>query len=422
MFTPSELLKHYLKEAFSKEQVPASDSHIRTWVNFRNDIARNTLSVLRSSNGGRFTFQTDLTSVSDSVSEDARAWFEAFRFFHEQQLRNQLIDGKSIVEAASSEDEHLSKLLSETISDINKPLVTIYRTLDNIEGSIKQALEDSKEITDKLIIRERNLLFNTDKLIFERLGSYLDSLQQEDDLDGEEAFDEDESNAITPQKQSTIQVAVKIYIAAIKALSRTKYLKRSLSKTSKFNSVIQFLGQALPANDVLLEIGRHISFQNGLRRFIGSHKRYITEITTSYQNFRKDIIIADKFYAMEQNPKEQLSSIELDAIILLILKNTRELMAQPYIIRSFDEPKFSYLVNIAELFRNQIMVDEATDFSMLELACMANLTSMQTLSFFACGDFNQRITSTGIRQQEQLSWILPSIVINLFKWLPSVGS
>lgn len=411
MFTPSELLKHYLKEAFSKEQVPASDSHIRTWVSFRNDIARNTLSVLRSSNGGRFTLKTDLTSVSDSVSEDARAWFEAFRFFHEQQLRNQLIDGKSIVEAASSEDEHLSKLLGETISDINKPLVTIYRALDNIEGLIKQALEDSKNISDKLIIRERNLLFNKDKLIFERLGRYLDSLQQEGDLDGEEAFDEDESNGVTPQKQSTIHVAVKAYIAAIKALSRTKYLKRSLSKTSKFNAVIQFLGQALPANDVLLEIGRHISFQNGLRRFIGSHKRYITEITTSYQNFRKDKLIADKFYAMEQNPKEQLSNIELDAIILLILKNTRELMSQPYIIRSFDEPKFNYLVNIAELFRNQIMVDEATDFSMLELACMANLTSMQTLSFFACGDFNQRITSTGIRQQEQLSWILPSIVI-----------
>ena len=32
MFTPSELLKQYLKEAFNREQVPASDAHIRTWL------------------------------------------------------------------------------------------------------------------------------------------------------------------------------------------------------------------------------------------------------------------------------------------------------------------------------------------------------------------------------------------------------
>ena len=30
MFTPSELLKHYLKEAFNREQVPASDARIKT--------------------------------------------------------------------------------------------------------------------------------------------------------------------------------------------------------------------------------------------------------------------------------------------------------------------------------------------------------------------------------------------------------
>ena len=31
MFTPSELLKHYLKEAFNREQVPAMDARIQTW-------------------------------------------------------------------------------------------------------------------------------------------------------------------------------------------------------------------------------------------------------------------------------------------------------------------------------------------------------------------------------------------------------
>jgi len=63
------------------------------------------------------------------------------------------------------------------------------------------------------------------------------------------------------------------------------------------------------------------------------------------------------------------------------------------------------------------MVDEATDFSMLELACMASLTSLDSQSFFACGDFNQRITTTGIRQRDQLKWILPSISVRTVQFV-----
>jgi hypothetical protein len=39
MFTPTELLRQYVKEAFIRERIPASDSHIRTWEEFRRDAA-----------------------------------------------------------------------------------------------------------------------------------------------------------------------------------------------------------------------------------------------------------------------------------------------------------------------------------------------------------------------------------------------
>lgn len=41
MFTPTELLKQYLKEAFAREGVPASDLRIRTWHDYRRELARN---------------------------------------------------------------------------------------------------------------------------------------------------------------------------------------------------------------------------------------------------------------------------------------------------------------------------------------------------------------------------------------------
>jgi len=52
MFTPTELLKQYLKEAFAREGVPASDLRIRTWHDYRRELARNAFGVLRTATGG----------------------------------------------------------------------------------------------------------------------------------------------------------------------------------------------------------------------------------------------------------------------------------------------------------------------------------------------------------------------------------
>jgi len=413
MFTPSELLKHYLKEAFNREQVPASDTHIRTWVSFRNDIARNTLGILRSANGGRFTFRSDQLFVSSAVVQDASTWYEAFQEFHEARLRQQLLDGLAIVSTAAPAGGQgvlqSLQVLSDTLE--YSSLIEVYRALDGAENVVRQTLVDTKAVADDLLKRERNRLYNNNKEVFQQLAKLLETLQQDNEPDDEEQFDSDEQEESTSPNHSAIQEAVNAYLSAIKALARTRYLKRSLSKTSRSAAVVQFLGEAIPSNEVLIEIGRYISFQNGLRRFINSHRRLVTGIPSSYQQFRKDKSQAAAFYTGEAINATQLSGIELDLIVLLMLKNTRQLLSQAFVARSSEEARFGYLVNIAEMFRNQVMVDEATDFSMLELACMASLTSLDSQSFFACGDFNQRITTTGIRQRDQLKWILPSLSV-----------
>ncbi|MDP2126632.1 MAG: ATP-binding domain-containing protein [Pseudohongiella sp.] len=413
MFTPSELLKHYLKEAFNREQVPASDKHIRTWASFRNDESRNKLGILRTVNGGKFTLKNDLAVIRPAFYEDASVWFNAFRAFHEERLRQQLIDGMTIVSAAASVPQQLIKEKLTKITDalVSRSLLETYRLLDGEDEEFKQALSSAKTLADDLLIKERNRLFNSDKDSFKRLATHLETLQQDGETDDEEAFDDDEQDNTSAPSHNDIQVAVTAYLAALKALARNKYLKRSIPKGSRSGFIIQFLGQSIPSDEVLIEVGRHISFQNGLRRFIQCHKRYVNEVPNSYQRFRRDADALDTFYVSEPTNSAQIGGIELDAIMLLILQNARGLLSQTYVKRAIGEARFGYLANIAELFRNQIMVDEATDFSMLELACMENLTSLNTQSFFACGDFNQRITTTGIRNISQLDWISSALSV-----------
>lgn len=47
MFTPTELLKLYVKEAFNREGIPAPDERISTWNEYRGNLARNEFSILR---------------------------------------------------------------------------------------------------------------------------------------------------------------------------------------------------------------------------------------------------------------------------------------------------------------------------------------------------------------------------------------
>lgn len=67
---------------------------------------------------------------------------------------------------------------------------------------------------------------------------------------------------------------------------------------------------------------------------------------------------------------------------------------------------------VARLRRNQILIDEATDFSPIQLAVMRNLASIETDAVFICGDFNQRLTVWGSRSLEDLRWAVPDVDVH----------
>jgi DNA helicase IV len=88
----------------------------------------------------------------------------------------------------------------------------------------------------------------------------------------------------------------------------------------------------------------------------------------------------------------------------------RELLKERFIQQKLDQGGYNQLSLINETFKNQVLVDEATDFSPIQLANMEALTTLSIGSFFACGDFNQRITEIGTKSASQLAWISPKLL------------
>lgn len=410
MFTPSDLLKHYLKEAFNRESVPASDDKVRTWKKHRDDLARNTFKILRSANGGIFTLTESFNCLLPNIEREPEQWFDAYKNFHENRIRQQLHAGLEQLSEVSEElGTELFEELKLKLDCIEKKLiVAVYRDLEGLEFELFSRLSEIKEETDSLLKKEMNLVFNRNRAVFDQLRDFLQTLDADEEND-DDVFDNDEDEPANSSGSLTRQDVVNKYMSAVKSLARATTQKKKLGSNSQAQKIIGFLGEQVPSEDSLQTIGRLMLVQNSIRRFIGSKKLFVASVAQSYRDFRRASVKNNLYYFADNLDHKKVSSTELDAIVLLLLRNARALLSEAFVARNLDSGRFSFLQDIKSLFKNQIMVDEATDFSSLQLSCMYNLTSMETKSFFACGDFNQRITSEGIRNKTQLDWAVKGI-------------
>lgn len=92
-----------------------------------------------------------------------------------------------------------------------------------------------------------------------------------------------------------------------------------------------------------------------------------------------------------------LAPAEVDILLLVMLRNARRALE---LVQDS-----SWLTAVKDRHLMQVFVDEATDFSCIQLACMLELSEPRLRSWFACGDFRQRITRSGITGPDEVRWI-----------------
>ncbi|ENW83090.1 hypothetical protein F909_00681 [Acinetobacter sp. ANC 3929] len=410
MFTPSDLLKEYLLKAFNYEGIAIKDNLI-TWSDCARNIARKTLGILKSPiNTSGLALVQNEEFVKQEYIDDPRRFYSSFQNFIELSLNIELNNGLKILKQASGlNDEKLIEKISVIITSENS-VKSKYRQLFELENQIKKMIEGEKKISEKIIQEEKNLLINKHENILEELARFLESLKNvEEDEDDEADYDDDEIDASVNHTQQAKALAE--YLKFIKKLARNCYLKKTLKKNSKDAKLLEWLEGKLPSDERLSQLGRGIALQNGLRHNLNCWKRLYKKPTSLFKKFRKEEHY-QHFFSVQKFDAKKISQSELDLILLVILRNIKDLLTESYIIRNIDEIAFQELKSLRDtLLKDQIMVDEATDFSALQLACMQAMTNPLLNSFFACGDFNQRLTSHGIKDLELIEWISEKLEI-----------
>ena len=413
MFTPTELLKLYVKEAFNREGIPASNVRIRTWTHFRLGLARNVFHILRSESGkNSYVMKEPAKTLEKEAVRDPIDWFTDFDEWQKLEfLKGLRASAESLSENSAPEVAQIGrKLLSALEAAGTSVRPGLFVSLMARVSEIRGIVDNLKQSSDGRIRNALNRQVNKDHGFLDELATFINGLSDlSDDREDSDADAEEEEDGENNRSQTGRIGAETGFERAVRAQARARARGRNVSKSSRNGRLIEWLNDRTLTDQELKETGKILLVQSALRRFINPVRRYIDGVPARYRRFRRDRRKENRWYRAEGFNRADIHPLEVDIILLAMIRGTDELIRDSRIFGGEDTPARATLERLQNLHITQVLVDEATDFSPIQLSCMATLARPGTRSFFACGDFNQRVTNWGTRSDEQMKWVVPDI-------------
>lgn len=414
MFSPTELLRLYVKEAFGKEGVPVHDERIRTWDDHRREICRRNLRILRTGTGAGLVMKSDETLLLPDTLTNQIAWYEAFDAWQKAAFVDALkTEGLRLQGAVDPAAAQLGRQVVEAIARNASSPVQLLSELASLSDRLRDLAGARREEHRAALQKPLNDYARADPNFLDSLLKFVDQLtQDEDDESEDDDGDVDEEDAGQgPASARGRQLAKEIFVQAMRSRAIAQASGRTPAGGSRAGKLLSWLrerGLDLPD---LRELGAALLVQRAAQRLGRAPGNFISQVPQRYRLFRRVMREQQTWYGAGKHAARDAHPAEIDIILLAMLRNAAQMQANRSLVRKLAERLPPTLEAIAGLQRNQILVDEATDFSPVQLACMRALAAPRTESFFLCGDFNQRLTRTGTRSEDELNWASPGLQI-----------
>lgn len=447
MFTPNELLKSYLKEAMNKEGLSATDNKVVTWDKERTNLGRDVLKFLKSAKSGIFVKKSDSEILTDISSSGLTALTKGFLNYFNDSIRKNFFDAVALLERykpspdiISKENSRLSqnfnvfigeckrvKSLNETrkISDADIKTIFLVEDFQKLKPQLTQLRSEAsaliKEVLDELISSRPEIIDQVSEIIKESKTSPMasediDLIESQSETDDVSVETEDEES---PDVQAEIDEEIRLKIEARKKIRQTlmrfaesQALKR-IPSNKRFHQILRIITPFLNDKRTLSFIG-HINL--ALKQRIFGHldySRIIEQIPVSYDKFRLDLMeIKDlnsfRIDSLDSIKSKKITHNEVDILIYVMLRFAGKIFQEK---KDFlrNNTSFDLLENIKEQYRTQIAVDEAADFSAVQLGCMYQLAHPEFKSVSFAGDLMQRVTQSGLTDWGECEFISESL-------------
>lgn len=413
MFTPTELLRQYVIGAFNSEGVPAPDDRLKTWDDYRLELGKK-LRVLPTVGRGGIVMVDDPEQLKSETLAAMTEWFCKFDAHQKVTFVAQLRqEGERIAAAEDAGVAALGRQVLVTIDRSGDRFLQLLAELLGMRDQLRQRLGVLRSTTQEDLRTIVGGLRKDDPRILDDLETFVAELlrEQEDSTEDLDEDDDDDADAASPTERARGRKAVlDVFLRALRTTAIARANSRKPSTTSRAGKVLAWLDARGTDMPDMKDLGRTLLVQRALGRILRAPSDYLGKMSLRYRAFRREARAEGQWYGTAKVQPAYAHPVEIDLILLAMLRAAHEMEADRLIARRLGDDVPALMQDIARERRNQILVDEATDFSPVQLACMRALADQRTGSMFLSGDFNQRLTLWGSRSDTDLDFVDKDIV------------
>jgi DNA helicase IV len=410
-FSPSKLLLGYLRNSMIQEGLLASDATSKVWGNYLNEVLLRDYSLI----GDKAPFKLYIRPIGSILPNDDKFLtnlIEDFKIKILDYFNENIEKYVNVISKLSISKVYISNSDKEKMVFINEVkelygcqnLYTLINRLDRFKEKYKKNYINKicNELIDKYTIAIIYLLKqkNSYARFYELLKSNtilnqiaISNNEQEDEIIESELSKESQ---FIQDKELVLGVRKLLWVLALE--------KIGVPVNTKFNDLAKSIINELCTDLDLNDLGEKINFLTNIRILnSGSARLIIDKIPSFYSKYRAELLtklehLDDKTYFENLNTviKEgnQLHYDERNYLILFINTTIRTLQKSNAVV--FKEGH-NYITSYKLYQRYIVAIDEASDFSLIELACMHSFSHPDYNSTSLSGDIMQRLSKNGIQ-------------------------
>lgn len=429
-FSPSELLRSYLDYAMRKEGLNSDKDKVTTWELFKQRAARE-YGLINSDTRRPFIYQKSKTFYKTDTDSTRELINKFDNFF----VRFQIIKCQKSFEVNTSSFQwhSLAVKMKAALKDMlslkeTKQFIGAYFNLNEnfyAETQIQRAnyLKALNEMANSVQVK----IENTKDVLSWFNSDFQDSKIKvnEDDDDLEEELDddvfEDEGLNIDDFRLKLSRLLKRILrkVALAEVDENTRLTKVDKHYYAQIESFVQKdhlrpLSEGAFFLKYFEKISRGVEI-NLIREFPVVYKLYRREKFDEIKSYltEEGIRILEENITAKRERNRKATTNEFDFFFYWINNLVKGIYKTNKIL--FDNSKDKYIEGFKNLYKGVVAIDEATDFSPLELLAMSSFSYPKFNSVTLSGDLMQRMTPNGLKSWEDFTTLIDNVEIGSLK-------
>ncbi len=417
-FSPSELLKLFLKNNMTSEGLNATDSNVFVWDTYKTILMKdyklfNTETQNPFLNFKKFESENILPIDSKKLKNIIKSFDEFYLSFQKEKIEK-LIDLKISEFYWKDKGESIQRYLQkqEKINGFDSLIKIYFNLKQTYSESVKEIVASFTSELNKQTAKAELELKNKNSDVYDK---FIELIQ--DWINNSKSIDEDGEDdfEIESEEESIVNIELKAF-NTLKSYIRKKGLlifDKGTKLTSREKEIDTVFGLKLDFENLNINnIGQSAYFIKYFERSTkGIVSNLISEIPSLYKAFRRDELKKQinkwdykilKYIVEEDSEKNKRLHSNEKAFLVLFINNFIKSIHKNY-KREYNSIKHPYLDGFINNSKNVIGVDEATDFHIIDLLAIQSLANPEISSVTYSGDLMQRLTDGGIRDWNELN-------------------